>query len=344
MFLTLQWRRWISPPVSYISLPGTYDRENPDIESFKLYIFCKQTPYDPLDFIQATLLLTSEINLPFLINLADLELFVDGQKVAFTYVTAWVNNACSIRFQAPLTPGSHVGTFLTAYPIDLAHSSFTFSITGVSTTLILTGVSYAPIDARDVTIIKVSAEPITAVSSEIVSTSLHAASSDIVSGTTYQKYSLAPPIPLAPVSPAWFAFAIDAYHPHFENITCELSFQDTSGVTLWGIPLRLPNTSSSIISLMVPYSDWDDVYTLFKVLSEDIGWVNGTFTLTWNHLNGDTVPVALVEFTIFAADPSQQPITFTDTQLTPIRPILPVIWKDGATHLTFWSDESDVTN
>lgn len=328
-------------PVIKGAVSTTFDRNTPDISSYKLYVFCQQFPYVVTGYVQATLMLTSNssVKLPFLITLDDLKLYIDGVQTYFTYVTAWSNNAATIRFESPTGVGSHTGTFTSDYPVDLTTASFNFTLAGAPTTSALIATPWTPADSRDVTIVKIAVESDININNTNISTnSIKNTSSNIYNGI--QVYPLAAPDTKATVAPAWFSFAIEAYHPDFSTVTCDLSFSDASDTTLWSIPVRLPSAVNNIVNMTLPYSNWDDDYTFFKVLCEDIGWQDGTFTLTWTHLNGDSIPVSLMDLAVSVADPTKQPIIFTDQHSVAVDPILPVVWVSGTTYLTFWSDRS----
>jgi len=316
--------------------------------SYSLQAFCNRSSCYANEYVTVSLIATSKVVVPFDVDLSsDLIMTLNGVPWGFSYTKSWVNNSATIQFRSPDTAGLYKIAFTTAFEIQTSTAVATIRVSSsLLNDFVLTSLTKLFLDSQDVTVICVTAQsrgtglPITTFGNNSSLTTAQVVNIVPPVSNDMQVVSLAGPTPPSlPLVDPWFSFSLDASCTNFEGITAEVAFKDALGVPQWRMPVSLPANQTSI-SMTFPFPDWEDQYTLLLGLIKDVGWVEGTFELTFDHSHGLGFPVTVSKFSVSAADSSNQPISFTNLDTnTPIDALFPIVWVQGSTYLVFWADE-----
>ena len=328
-------------------LIGEYNREHPTLLSYVLQVFINKKSCNAGEEVTINLMLTSKVTLPFEIDLSsDLSMSMNGVYWKYSYVKNWSNNTATIKFLAPDVVGEYKITFDTAFEVQTSSAKAHLKvISSAVNDFILASSKVVYAGNQDVTVIHVVAQskgtglPVLTFgkNSTLKTQTISNVSPVITDGK--QTMSLPSPVPPASVLKPWFSFHLEALcSNNFAGISADLAFTDTLGVTQWVMPIALP-TNSPTISITFPFPDWNDSYTFMLGLIQDVGWKTGTFSLIWTHPT-DSNPVTVTQFSVSAADASNQPIAFTNLYTNdPAVTLFPIVWVNGSTDLVFWADE-----
>ena len=324
------------------SVSQSYDREVPDVSSFRLQVFGGGA-YLPSSTVTLTLQLTSGKTLPFEIDLSsDLVMFVNGQIWQYIYTSKWFKNTATITFAAPPTLGLHQVTFSTTSDVNTHQAKASLQVVAapLDSGLYLRVVEVQPKDSRDVTILSLSGCNSNGVIPTFGANSTFKATSTFTSKVEnhVETYRITIPAPSSGVwglAPFWAAFKLRMKHfDLFKDLRFDLSYIALDETILWSIPLEVP-TGSEECELDIPYLSWDDSYLLMQDFFA-IGWRQGFIELKITHTDPLYHMVDMKKFVLNIADPAEQPINFQvlrDDSLTPETSKFPIVWVKGTAYL-----------